>query len=87
MVRKLEYVGLLSLAIIEKAKIEYAYHEKLVEFSAVSNYGIWRVASAKWFDVRSKKNLVTHLQSDNYHFANLKKQFENNETNFTNTID
>ena len=41
-IKKLEYMKFISLNMIEKVKLNNLYHEKLAEFSAISNYSIWK---------------------------------------------
>jgi len=86
-IRKLEYMTLLSLALIEKLKANFAYNEKLVEFSTVSTYGIWKIPENRLFNVYSKKNKINYLMGVNYDFAKLKKCFGYHEPNFLSCID
>ena len=81
-IKKLEYIALLSLAIIEKAKLNYEYNEKLIEFSMVSHYGIWEIGERKYFDLYNDRNQILYIKNLPYDQTNLKKCFQSHKSNF-----
>lgn len=86
-IKKLEYIAILSLAMIEKAKANYDYNEKLIEFSSVSYYGIWRPSQGRIFNVYSDNNQIIYLNSPAFDLSSLKKCFGYHESNLLSCVE
>ena len=86
-IEKLEYMAMLSLHIIERVKKHYDYIEKLLEFSAVSTYGIWRVCDGHKFSGSVCDNFINPLENYEYDFERAKRWFGSHEGNFFNCLD
>jgi len=84
--KKLEYMALLSMGLIDKIKKVYGYHEKLMEFSAVSTYGLWRLKSPE-LGLTNPENRVKYLDGPEYDFEKLKTWFSCHESNFFSCFD
>jgi len=78
---KLEYMALLSSSLIDKIKKTYGYTERLMEFSAVCTYGIWRLETGP-LGLANPENRIKYLDSPGYDFEKLKKWFGMHESNF-----
>lgn len=92
--RKLKYMTLLAQSIVNRLKAVYYYHEKLIEQSAISEYGIWHYSEDNTFYkeyIKEKRNL-TYV--DEYHegpkaldMTAIRKVFDDHEINFLSCID
>ncbi len=85
--KKLEYMTLLGLAMIEKAKSNFDYNEKLVEFSGVNNYGIWKPLHSNIFNIYHEKNKHEYLSSLELSLSELKQYFNYHESNFLSCLE
>lgn len=79
---KLEYLTILGNGLIDRIKANYDYIEKLLESSAVSNYGLWRAPEGKYFNIFKKENRLKYLENPIYDFDKLKRLFGSHESNF-----
>jgi len=86
-IKKLEYMTLFGLAMIEKAKANFDYNEKLVEFSGVSNFGVWKPPHNTIFNIYHEKNKHEYLNSLDLSLSELKQYFNYHETNFLSCLE
>jgi len=81
-IKKLEYIALLSLAMIKAMKNSHEYDEKLIEFSTVSEYGIWKIHQGKYFDLYVERNHCFYIKDISNDLTNLRKTFQSHKSNF-----
>jgi len=92
--KKIKYLTLLSLSIINRLKAIYYNHEKLVEHSSISEYGIWYYSEDNTFyrECIKEKRSLTYV--DEYKegpkgldMTSVRKIFDAHETNLLSCID
>ena len=78
---KLEYICYITLSFIRRLKQLNVCSEKLLEFSSLSTYGIWKQEYTPYFIHKFDLPFpLTYLES--YPIERLKKVFKDNEENF-----
>ena len=85
--KKFEYMAFLSTSLINKIKKNYNYCEKLVEFSAVSTFGIWRLPIKGEMCMLKDADLIQYIDKQEYDFEKLKQWFSLHENNFFSCFD
>ena len=72
----LEYMTLLSSAMIERIKALQEYSEDLVEFSFASHYNLWKnIDETDLSNIHDARNKVTYIHSKINDFNNNQKDF------------
>lgn len=91
---KLRYLTLLSLSMIKRLKGLYAYHEKVIEHSCISNHGLWMYREDNIFYKGYIKDKRHYTYIDEFQEgpkaldANaIRKVFEAHESNFLSCLE
>ena len=87
---KLEYMTLVSVALIENAKRGYVYNERLVENSLICEHGLWQYRETNIFYKSRIQNQTDHslLQNISSESASeLATTFQQHEENFLSCLD
>jgi len=85
--KKFEYMAIMSTSLINKIKKNYNYLEKLVEFSSVSSFGIWRLPAKGEMCMLKDANLIQYIDKCEYDFDKLKRWFSLHESNLFSCFD
>jgi len=85
--KKFEYMAILSTSLINKIKKNYNYCEKLVEFSAVSTFGLWKLPIKGEMCMMKDADLIQYIENKEYDFDKLKQWFGLHENNFFSCFD
>jgi hypothetical protein len=86
-VKKFEYLAIMAKTMVDKMLFFYEYNEKLLEFSAVSNNGIWKSFVENDFDINDPKNIISYFGSSRECLLKMKKTFSLHEGNFSSCFD
>lgn len=83
---KFEYMSILALSLINGARDNYYYNERLVENSLISEHGVWKIRDEnyiykKYLDASSRE--LTYLETlEGQSFKELKNVFWSHDANF-----
>ena len=86
MMEKFEYMSILALSLINGARDNYYYNERLVENSLISEHGVWKIRGEnyiykKYLDASSRE--LTYLETlEGQSFKELKNVFWSHDANF-----
>lgn len=87
--QKLKFMVSLGLSVISQIRSNNYYLENLVEFSAISTYGIWQTFSEDYKSSGSKEQINSGFDDfqEFYDFEEMKKWFVSWESNFISCLE